>query len=54
LLCVNCNVRLGQFEDDPQVRHAAAYYVQFPTIRQHIRAEPDAARTGPAAREPRR
>jgi hypothetical protein len=34
LLCFNCNGGLGQFKDDPQLLHAAAYYVQFHTLRQ--------------------
>jgi hypothetical protein len=46
LLCFNCNGGLGQFKDNPEVLHAAAYYVQFHTIRQQIQAELDAARTG--------
>ena len=36
LLCFNCNGGLGQFKDDPLLLHAAAYYVQFHTIRQEI------------------
>src|SRR4051794_21900613 len=39
LLCFNCNGGLGQFRDDPLLLHAAAYYVQFHTIRQQILAE---------------
>lgn len=57
LLCFNCNGGLGQFKDDPEVLHAAAYYVQFHTIRQQIVSEMAAARTereGPARRAPRR
>ena len=57
LLCFNCNGGLGQFKDNPEVLHAAAYYVQFHTIRQQVEAELAAARTereGPAARTPRR
>jgi hypothetical protein len=45
LLCFNCNGGLGQFKDNPNFLHAAAYYVQFHTIRQEIQAEMDAART---------
>ena len=45
LLCFNCNGGLGQFKDNPDALHAAAYYVQFHTIRQQIQAELDAART---------
>jgi len=44
LLCFNCNGGLGQFRDDLELMHAAAYYVQFHTIRQQIQAELDAAR----------
>jgi hypothetical protein len=44
LLCFNCNGGLGQFKDNPLALHAAAYYVQFHTIRQEIAAELDAAR----------
>ena len=57
LLCFNCNGGLGQFKDNPEVLHAAAYYVQFHTIRQQVEAELAAARTeqeGRAARGPRR
>lgn len=43
LLCFNCNGGLGQFKDDPEVLHAAAYYVQFHTIRQQMAAEPEVA-----------
>jgi hypothetical protein len=39
LLCFNCNGGLGQFKDNPEALHAAAYYVQFHTIRQEIAAE---------------
>jgi hypothetical protein len=45
LLCFNCNGGLGQFKDNPNFLHAAAYYVQFHTIRQQMQAELDAART---------
>lgn len=44
LLCFNCNGGLGQFKDNPLALHAAAYYVQFHTMRQEIAAELDAAR----------
>ena len=54
LLCFNCNGGLGQFKDNPEVLHAAAYYVQFHTIRQQMQAELDAAMRGPAAGAPRR
>jgi hypothetical protein len=43
LLCFNCNGGLGQFKDNPLALHAAAYYVQFHTIRQEIAAELEAA-----------
>jgi hypothetical protein len=57
LLCFNCNGGLGQFKDNPELLHAAAYYVQFHTIRQQVQAEIDAARSdmdGSAAPAPRR
>jgi hypothetical protein len=38
LLCFNCNGGLGQFKDDPKLLHAAAYYVQFHTLRQEAQA----------------
>jgi Recombination endonuclease VII len=47
LLCFNCNGGLGQFKDDPLLLHAAAYYVQFHTLRQEAQAE-----LGTASREP--
>ncbi|SNR50922.1 Recombination endonuclease VII [Blastococcus mobilis] len=47
LLCFNCNGGLGQFRDDPQLLHAAAYYVQFHTIRQQMQAELDATASPP-------
>ena len=47
LLCFNCNGGLGQFKDNPVALHAAAYYVQFHTVRQEIAAELAAARNGP-------
>jgi recombination endonuclease VII len=34
LLCFNCHGGLGQFRDNSQLLHAAAYYVQFHTLRQ--------------------
>jgi hypothetical protein len=46
LLCFNCNGGLGQFKDDPQLLHAAAYYVQFHTLRQEALAAQDAAASG--------
>jgi Recombination endonuclease VII len=39
LLCFNCNGEPGQFKDDPQLLHAAAYYVAFHTAQQEIAAE---------------
>jgi hypothetical protein len=38
LLCFNCNGGLGQFKDDPRLLHAAAYYVQFHTLKQEAEA----------------
>jgi hypothetical protein len=57
LLCFNCAGGLGQFKDDPLLLHAAAYYVQFHTLRQEALAEQSAAgqhSRGPAARAARR
>ena len=48
LLCFNCNGGVGQFKDDPLLLHAAAYYVQFHTIRQEIEREMTAGTSGPA------
>jgi len=39
LLCQRCNHGLGLFRDDPQLLHAAAYYVRFHTARQEIERE---------------
>jgi hypothetical protein len=47
LLCFNCNGGLGQFKDDPEALHAAAYYVAFHTARQEIAAELEGARRAP-------
>jgi Recombination endonuclease VII len=47
LLCFNCNGGLGQFKDNPLALHAAAYYVQFHTIRQEIAAELEVVRRAP-------
>jgi hypothetical protein len=49
LLCFNCNGGLGQFKDNPEALHAAAYYVAFHTARQQIAAELEAARQEPVA-----
>jgi hypothetical protein len=49
LLCFNCNGGLGQFKDNPEALHAAAYYVAFHTTRQQIAAELEAVRTTPEA-----
>jgi hypothetical protein len=48
LLCFNCNGGLGQFKDDPIALHAAAYYVQFHTLRQEALAARAARGSGPA------
>jgi hypothetical protein len=47
LLCVNCNGGLGQFKDNPEALHAAAYYVQFHRIRQEVAAGLDSAASAP-------
>ncbi len=47
LLCFGCNGGLGQFKDDPEFLHAAAYYVAFHTARPAVAAEPDSAHPGP-------
>lgn len=47
LLCFNCNGGLGQFKDDPEALHAAAYYVAFHTARQAVAAELATAGNGP-------
>jgi hypothetical protein len=53
LLCFNCNGGLGQFKDNPVALHAAAYYVQFHTIRQQMAAESDGSgSTAEAATRP--
>jgi hypothetical protein len=49
LLCFNCNGGLGQFKDNPEALHAAAYYVAFHTARQQIAAELEGARRASAA-----
>jgi hypothetical protein len=48
LLCFNCNGGLGQFKDAPLLLHAAAYYVQFHTIRQEIVREMSGSGSEPA------
>jgi hypothetical protein len=52
LLCFNCNGGLGQFKDNPQALHAAAYYVQLHTARQQVAAELDAMRNRPEGATP--
>jgi hypothetical protein len=47
LLCFNCNGGLGQFRDDPNVLRAAADYVRFHALRQHVVALCAAAGLGP-------
>jgi hypothetical protein len=47
LLCFNCNGGLGQFRDDPLLLHAAAYYVQFHTLRQEALAGQESVGSAP-------
>jgi hypothetical protein len=47
LLCFNCNGGLGQFKDNPETLHAAAYYVSFHTARQQVAAELESMRRAP-------
>lgn len=46
LLCFNCNGGLGQFKDNPAVLRAAAEYVRFHTLSQHLVAACAAAGLG--------
>jgi hypothetical protein len=39
LLCQRCNHGLGLFRDDPQLLHAAAFYVALHTARQEVAAD---------------
>jgi hypothetical protein len=47
LLCFNCNGGLGQFKDNPEALHAAAYYVAFHRVRQELATSQEAVGNGP-------
>jgi hypothetical protein len=47
LLCQRCNHGLGLFRDDPRFLRAAADYVQFHTLKQHVVVAAMAAGLGP-------